>query len=106
MHQADVRPVVARKLFQPDDFAIRIVRAEKTQAARNRDGVMGGSGFVVRDSTELQRRAGLCLAKSFHGREVGRLKFADGAGTEIPTGHWQPRTGACARARSAQSVAM
>src|SRR5260370_42627756 len=102
MHQADVRPVVARKLFQPDDFAIRIVRAEKTQAARNRDGVMGGSGSVVRDSTELQLRAGLCLLRGFHGREFCRLEFGDGAAAEIATHPWRRSTGAGERAPSSR----
>src|SRR5438105_3841690 len=106
MHQAHVRPVVTWKLFQPDDIAIWIVRAEKTEAVWNRDAVMRGPGFVVRNPTELQRRAGLRLVKSFHGREFGRLKFGDGAGAEIAADHLQRSAGACKRERYSQCVAM
>src|SRR6266404_6344794 len=106
MHQADVRPVVPRKLFQPDDFAIRIVCAEKAEAVRNRDAVMRGSGFVVWNPAELQRRAGLRLVKGFHGREFGRLKFGDGAGAEIATDHLQRSAGACECERYSQRITM
>src|ERR1700730_1333052 len=106
MHQAHVWPVVAWKLFQPDDLTIGIMSTEKAQAARNGQGVTSGSGFVVRYSTDQQGRAGLRVVNGFHGREFGRLKFGDGAGAEIAANHLQRSTSAAECERDTERVAV
>src|SRR5260370_19112037 len=106
MNQIHIWPVVAWKLFQPDDLTVGIMSTEKAQAPRNGQGVTSGSGFVVRYSTDLQGHAGLRVVNSFHGREFGRLKFGDGAGAEVAANHLQRGTDAAEGERDTERVAV